>query len=388
MGSQQLRKKGRASNDKIAQLDRNNPIQGNRFEALSGDFVGAGGRGLVQTKVTAFASKRSLDEIDDGDCVSSPKRKAAPAGPSYAQKTADGGGGAGAALSQSVVMDSSWLANTDPSVSGGGPNLNENSSSVSNDGCSLSLSEEMNNLSDLLEKDGSPLNMALLIFLNKLNEGMDVKEKKIVSLEKEVKELKEKCREKELFVNRACAEKERSALRNTIDNSLKTLRIVGVERESKSNKEVLEETVMKLKKCSGDNEIDFSNTKLHTSKNGKFSTVNLTCHSLDQKLRIENNGRKAGVVFRQQLPSQLVGTCKDIREAYKKVASYQSGHLMVKLFNNRISISHRQGSDSRWALVENLQLPASKKMISLGCRQTLFSRVADLSKVFVPEQFC
>ena len=177
-------------------------------------------------------------------------------------------------------------------------------------------------------------------------------------------------------------------LRNSIDNSLKTLRIVGVERGSKSNKEVLEEMVVKLKRCSGDNEIDFSNTKLHTTKNGKLSTVNLTCHSLDQKLHIENKGRKAGVNFRQQLPSQLVGTCKEIREAYKKVSSYQSGHLMVKLFNNRISINHRKGSDSRWALVENLQLPASKKMISLGCRQTLFSRVADLSKVFVPEQFC
>ena len=182
MGSQHLKKKGRASNDKIAQLDRNNPLQGNRFEALSGDFVGAGSRGLVQTKVTAFTSKRSFDEIDDGVCVSSLKRKAALAGPSYAQKTAGGSGGAGVALSQSVVMDSSWLANTDPIV-----NLNENSSSVSNDGSCLSLSEEMNNLSDLLEKDGSPLNMALLIFLNKLNEGMDFKEKKIVSLEKEVK---------------------------------------------------------------------------------------------------------------------------------------------------------------------------------------------------------
>ena len=280
-------------------------------------------------------------------------------------------------------MDKAWLDNGDPAASHDAPKPGFPEQNVS-----LGFSEEMANLTGILEKESTPLNIALLLYLNKLNEVLVVKDKKIVSLESEVKELKEKCREKELFVNKSCVEKERSALRTSIDNSLKTLRIAGIERENKTNKEVLEQTVAKLKESSGDSEIDFSNTKLHTSKNGKFSTVNITCHSLEQKLRVENKGRKAGINFRQQLPTQLVSTCKDVREAFKKVHSYNEGHLMVKLRSNIISISHRQDIGSRWTLVENLQLPASKKMLSFGCRQSLSSRIADLSRVSLPDKYC
>ena len=131
-----------------------------------------------------------------------------------------------------------------------------------------------------------------------------------------------------IFANKAGVEKERSALSSSIDNSLKTIRIVGIEREEKNNKEVLEEVISKVKVGRGEGGCDFRQTKLHTSRNGKFSTVNLTCHSVEQKLEVESQGRKAGLVVRQQLPAQLVNTCKDIREAYYKVESYKEGHLI------------------------------------------------------------
>ena len=134
-------------------------------------------------------------------------------------------------------------------------------------------------------------------------------------------------------------------------------------------------------------DVSFS-TRLHTSKNGKFSTVSLACHSMDQKLRVERQGRKAGLAFRQQLPSQLVSTCKDIREAYMKVESLKEGHLMVKFLSNHISVSHRLNSGCRWGLIENLQLPTSKRMLSLGAKQTLVSKIANMSGVSLPESYC
>ena len=93
MSSQPNVRKGRVSSDKIAQLNRSNPTRGNRFEVLSGDFNVAGGRNLVQQKLTAFAPKRGFDQVEDGGPASSPKRVAASAAHSYAQKVAGGGGG-------------------------------------------------------------------------------------------------------------------------------------------------------------------------------------------------------------------------------------------------------------------------------------------------------
>ena len=170
-------------------------------------------------------------------------------------------------------------------------------------------------------------------------------------MENEVKGIREKCREKELFINKAGVQKE-LALKNAMENSLKTVRIVGIEKDKKTNKQVLEQTIGKLRESSGEGGFDFRGTRLHTSKNGKFSTVSLACHSMDQKLRVESQGRKAGLAFRQQLPSQLVSTCKDIREAYMKVESLKEGHLMVKFLSNHISVSHRLNFGCRWGLIE------------------------------------
>ena len=116
-----------------------------------------------------LASERGFDEIDDGGPASSPKRVAMPAMASYAQKTA-GGVGEAAVMGQSVIMDKSWLDNGDPLISNEVPYqaiLAAIVSVSSESDTSLGLSEEMANLSGLLEKDSSPLNMALLIFLNK-----------------------------------------------------------------------------------------------------------------------------------------------------------------------------------------------------------------------------
>ena len=380
MSSQPTQGHGRVSKGKIDQLNKKNPTSYNRFEALSDGFTATGGRNLVQQKLFVLSSKRSFDQVDEGGPSSSPKRVAAP---SYAQKVSgNGGGGATTMLKSGTVnvnpVSHQFVTNPPPLEPSVSPEPN----------VSLGLGEEMQNLTDFLEKDSSPLNMALLLYLNKLNESFDEQRKKIISLERDVAELQEKCRQKELFVNKACVDKERSALRLSIDNSLKTLRIAGIEREKKTNKEVLGQTVAKLMEGSADSDIDFSNTKIHTAKDGKVSTLNITCHSLEQKLRAENRGRKAGLNFRQQLPAQLVGTFKDIREAYKKVDTFKDGHLMVKLCINRISISHRQDFGSKWSFVENLPLPASKKMLSLGCQQSLSSRIADLTKVSLPDKFC
>ena len=367
------------SREQMNRVNVNNPIQGNRFAALSQSPVRAVGRGLVQRKVTAYATKRSFGEIEGGaGTVPSPKRSA-PGNMSYAQKLA-GEVGAGISLN---TLDKSWSENVEEFVAPSAAELDAAGNSKS-----LSLSEEMANLSELVEKDGSPIYMALLLFLNKLNEGLDAKEKRIVVLEKEVMVLNGKIKEKELFANKAGVEKERSALSSSIDNSLKTVRIVGIERVEKNNKEVLDDVISKVNVGRGEGGCDFRQTKLHTSRNGKFSTVNLICHSVEQKLDVESQGRKAGLVVRQQLPAQLVNTCKDIREAYSKVVSYKEGHLMVKINNNHISVSHRQQIGKRWELIENLQLPASKRMLSLGSKQTLKSKVADLTKVFIPERYC
>ena len=62
-------------------------------------------------------------------------------------------------------------------------------------------------------------------------------------------------------------EKERAALKNAMENSLKTVRIVGIEKDMRTNKQVLEQTIGKLKEASESSFLDFRSTKLHTSKN-------------------------------------------------------------------------------------------------------------------------
>ena len=370
----------RDNSDQMNRLNANNPIKGNRYAVLSQSPMRAEGRVLVQKKVTAYATKRNFGEIESGDAESAPTpKRVAPGNLSYAQKLV---GGEGAASFPNQV-DQSWVENVNDVIEQCATELPATGSNKS-----LSLSEEMVNLFEIVEKDGSPVFMALMLYLNKLNEGWDERDRKIAVLEKEVKVLNERIKEKELFVNRAGVDKERSALSGSIDNSLKTIRIVGIERKEKNNKEVLEGVISKVKVGRGEGGCDFKQTKLHTSKNGKFSTVNLTCHSVEQKLEAENAGRKAGLVVRQQLPAQLVNTCKDIREAYCKVESFKQGHIMVRLHSNHISVSHREQVGKRWELVENLQLPASKKMLSLGARQTLKSKCANLTKVALPERYC
>ena len=202
--SQLQNRQGRVGKEKLDRLNSNNPIQGNRFEVLSQSPSGAGGRNFVQQKLTAFAVKRSCGEMDGAgiDIAPSPKRTA-PGGTSYARMAAVGEGGASAV--QSVTIDKSWSNPTENVSYVGNSSINSSSNGGIPTECdvNLGLCEEMAVLSELIEKDGSPINMALLLFLNKMNEELERKNKRIRALENEVKGIREKCREKELFVNKA-----------------------------------------------------------------------------------------------------------------------------------------------------------------------------------------
>ena len=188
--SQLQNRHGRVGQEKIDRLNSNNPIQGNRYEVLSQSPSGAGGRNLVQQKLTAFATKRSHGEMDSAgtDIAPSPKRTA-PGGMSYARMAAVGGGGASAV--QSVTLDKSWSNPTANNVGNGSTSTRSIESIPTGCDVNMGLCEEMAVLSELIEKDGSPINMALLLFLNKMNEELERKNKRICALENEVKGIRE-----------------------------------------------------------------------------------------------------------------------------------------------------------------------------------------------------
>ena len=162
-------------------------------------------------------------------------------------------------------------------------------------------------------------------------------------------------------------------LRGLIERAEKTVRIVGIEKGERSNRAVLEGTIMKLNTACGST-LSFENTKLLPSKDGKFTSMNLECASLEQKQKIERAGRSVGMNLRQQIPAPLVGTFRDIRGAFMKLNNFKGGHLMIKLHLNRIAISARQNASAQWKLVENLSLPISKRMLHTGLKQSLNSK--------------
>ena len=252
----------------------------------------------------------------------------------------------------------------------------------------ISFSNEMAELANVVEKgDSCPFKVALLAYLNKVNECLDSKNEEIMVLKGEIASLKEEKRERELLALKITGDKEKQVLKGMIEKAEKTVRIVGIEQGKTSNRVVLEKTINKLNTACGSS-MSFESTKLLPSKDGKFTSINLGCVSVDQKQKIERAGRSVGLSIRQQIPAPLVGTIRDIREAFMKLDKFRGGHLMVKLHPNRIAISARPDSSVQWKFVENLSLPISKRVLQGGLKQTLISKVANLENIHIPESFC
>ena len=253
----------------------------------------------------------------------------------------------------------------------------------------LRFSSEMQQLGGCLNgREKDPFFAALMSYLDKLNGQLHQQNDKIRGLEAELLQLRSTQQDSQKLLNKGKIDRELAARRAHIDKAERTTRIVGIEVRSRSNKQVIRETIDSAK-CQNDggSSANFQSTKLIGSKNNTFTSLHLCSNSVEQKIRVDNNCRSAGLTVRQSLPASLIPTFQGIRKAYLEHENFVNAQIMVKLARERIVISSRACMNSSWTSVESLNLPASKSMINLGIKQGLSSKIVDLSKVPVPSSY-
>ena len=255
---------------------------------------------------------------------------------------------------------------------------------------SLNFSEELQIVGNLLSSEqATEKDRALLSLLNRVCEQMESNDKEIESLKKEVIGLKQ---ELGLQINRSKREglnRSESALKEEVGKSMKTLRIIGVKAEGKSNTELIKDTVNKLKDPTQAYPPSLENVKVFKKKGSDLANIIIRCSSADKKHDFETRGRKAGLMIRQNLPSTLVKTASELRVIFNHYATEKNCIAMVKLGQTSFEIHTKPiNRGGGWNFFESVQLPYSKYQLKLnGGKQRMCSKFVDLSKVHIPNHY-
>lgn len=255
---------------------------------------------------------------------------------------------------------------------------------------SLKFSEELQIVGNLFSSEqATEKDRALLSLLNRVCEQMESNEKEIESLKKEIIGLKQ---ELGLQINRSKREglnRSESVLKEEVEKSMKTLRIIGVKAEGKSNTELIKDTVNKLKDPIQASPPSLENVKVFKKKGSDLANIIIRCSSADKKHDFETRGRKAGLTIRQNLPSTLVKTASELRVIFNHYATGKNCIAMVKLGQTSFEIHTKPiNGGGGWNFFESVQLPYSKHQLKLnGGKQRMCSKFVDLSKVHIPNHY-
>ena len=367
-------------------MDRNNRKTNlNIFNALSQDStVISAKKNLTQPKISqVFGKKRTLDESEFPQLIT-PLKKANLSSQPISEHTSDSN-----FHPPSSSADKSLLK--DPisnSVTESGGLVSEKFSNVA--GFNMSFSNELQVIGDLLNVDqASPKDKALLSLLNRMCEQLQSSEDKISELTKEITSLKG---EMGIQVNRSKKEglqKSEMFLREEVGKSLKTLRIVDVKTEGKSNAEVIKGTINLLKDPSLSSPPSFEGVKVFKKHGSDSATIQMKCATEESKCAYEIRGRTAGLKVRQNIPSTLVKTVGELRTLFNTYAETKNSYAMVKLSKNAIEVfTKSKGGKGSWSFLENIPYPYSKQQLKLnGGRQRFKSKLIDVTQVSIPEKY-
>ena len=359
----------------------------NIFNALSQDStVNSAKKNLTQPKISqVFGKKRTLDESDFPQLVTPHKKVNLSSQPISEHSSDINSHPPRSSADKSLLKDPNSKSVTE---SGGEGVVSENSTNTPV--YNLSFSNELQNIGDLLNADqASPKDKALLSLLNRMCEQLQSSEEKISELTKEITTLKS---EMGIHVNRSKKEalqKSEMFLREEVGKSLKTLRIVGVNTEGKSNAEVIKSTINLIKDSSQSSPPSFEGVKVFKKQGSVSATIQMKCATEELKCAYENRGRTAGLKVRQNIPSSLVKTVGEIRARFNTYAETKNSYAMVKLGKNAIEVltKSKEGKGG-WCFLENIPYPYSKQQLKLnGGRQRFNSKFINVAQISIPEKY-
>ena len=254
----------------------------------------------------------------------------------------------------------------------------------------LNFSSELQVLGDLLSTEqATTKDRALISFLNKVCENISKSNKLITELTEEVSCLKEELRLQKSKAKMDLIQKGHSNLKEEVNKSLKTVRIVGVKAEGLTNADIIKSTIHKLKDPSLSPPPSFEGVKVFKKQGCNLATLTLRCSSEESKLIYEKCGRKAGLKVRQNFPSTLVKTVSDLRNQYNTYAEQKNSYAMIKLGRTTFEIfTKSKKGDGGWSFLENLPYPFSKQQLKLNNnKQNFKSSFINIDKVAIPENY-
>ena len=366
-------------------MDRNNKKTNiNIFNALSQDStVNSTKKGLTQPKISqVFGKKRALDESDFPQLVT-PNKKVNLSLQSISEHSSDSSfhpprSSADKSLSKDPVSN--------PTTESGGVV----SEKIVTEGYNLSFSNELQLIGDLLNVDqASPKDKALLSLLNRMCEQLQSSEDRISELTKEITTLKNEMGIQVNRSNKEVLQKSDMFLRGEVGKSLKTLRIVDVKTEGKSNAEVIKSTINLIKDPSLRSPPSFEGVKVFKKQGSDSATLQMECATEELKCAYDNRGRAAGLKVRQNIPRTLVKTVGEIRKLFNTYAETKNCYAMVKLGKNAIKVltKSKEGKGG-WSFLENIPYPYSKQQLKLnGGRQRFNSKFIEVAQVSIPDKY-
>ena len=111
---------------------------------------------------------------------------------------------------------------------------------------------------------------------------------------------------------------------------------------------------------------------------------------------LEKKGKDNGFELRHQTPHRFVKTQKELRDAYLEgdfegAVNKTDRFIMIRPSPNYSGLLVNMRNKSvnlKWKIIENLNFPTSLNLVrNLGIKQTMSSKLVDISKVFIPTHF-
>ena len=357
----------------------------NIFNALSQDStVNSTKKNLTQPKISqVFGKKRTLDESDFPQLVT-PHKKVNLSSQPISEHTSDSN-----FLPPRSSADKSLHKDpiSNPVTKSGGV---VSEKIINTAGYNLSFSNELQIIGDLLNVDqASPKDKALLSLLNRMCEQLQSSEDRISELTKEITTLKNEMGIQVNRSNKEVLQKSDMFLRGEVGKSLKTLRIVDVKTEGKSNAEVIKSTINLIKDPSLRSPPSFEGVKVFKKQGSDSATLQMECATEELKCAYDNRGRAAGLKVRQNIPRTLVKTVGELRTLFNTYAETKNCYAMVKLGKNAFEVltKSKEGKGG-WSFLENIPYPYSKQQLKLnGGRQRFNSKFIEVAQVSIPDKY-